>query len=118
MKEPVLLFSMAQGKNRITGRNPSKDPVWMVSHKPEVSKQTNDWLQRTFAIEDVWIEGYILAHTMFMCVFYFYKGGCKGEGTEKWGGLVCIKWNSQKNQQKVKKTKKYKTKNKKVEKTQ
>jgi hypothetical protein len=43
--------------NEITRRH-SKDPILMVSQKPEISNTTNDSLQRTFVSEDVWTEGY------------------------------------------------------------
>jgi hypothetical protein len=62
MKGPVLLIqscrlSMTQGKDKITRRR-NEDPKLMVSQKPETSNQTHDSLQRTFASEDVWTEGY------------------------------------------------------------
>ena len=67
MKGLVLLIqsckiSRIQGNNRITMRSPNKDPILMVSQKPEISNQTNDSLQGTFASKDEWIEGYTVGH--------------------------------------------------------
>jgi hypothetical protein len=68
----------------------------MVSQKPEISNQTNDSdsMQRIFASEDVWTEGYTVGHTvtyysfhnemfsmlwvLFVC-FLCWGGGCKVE---------------------------------------
>ena len=36
----------------------------MVSPEPEISNQTNDSPQWTFAREDVWTEGYTVGHTV------------------------------------------------------
>jgi hypothetical protein len=102
MKGPVLLIQscrtfMTQG-NGITRRSPEEDLILMISQKPEISNQTNDALQRTFANEDVWTEGYTVGHTvtqyrdhdeisMLLCVcvcvcvcVLFGEGGYKGKG--------------------------------------
>ena len=49
VKGPVLLIqsckiSMTQGNNRMTRRQPSEDPVLMVSQKSEILSQTNQCL--------------------------------------------------------------------------
>jgi hypothetical protein len=45
MKGPVLLIqsyriSVTQGNNTITRKRPGKDPILIVSQKPEISNQT------------------------------------------------------------------------------
>ena len=42
----------------------------MTAQKPEISNQTNDSLQRTFASEDVWTEGYTVGHTVTYYSFH------------------------------------------------
>jgi hypothetical protein len=55
--------------NRITGRSPSEDPIWMVAQEPEISNQTNDSLKCT--------EGYTLGCSpasttrCFLCFGFF-----------------------------------------------
>jgi hypothetical protein len=76
---------MTQGNNRKTGRSPDEDPILMVSQKPEISNQTNDSLQRTFASEDVWTEGYTVGHTMT-----HYSLQDKIFSMLYFGGSVCV----------------------------
>lgn len=47
MKGPILLIqscrnSMAQGNNRIIGRNPREGPILMTSQKPGIAYQTSN----------------------------------------------------------------------------
>lgn len=73
----------------------------MVSQKPEISNQTNDSLQRTFASEVVWMEGYIVGRAvthygshdeMFSvlfvsccCLYVFFTGGrLQGQRMDMW----------------------------------
>ena len=56
-------ISMTQGNKSITGKSPDEDPTLMVSRRPEVSNQTNDSLQRTFAGE-VWTEECPVGHAI------------------------------------------------------
>jgi hypothetical protein len=69
VKGSILLIqsfrlSMTQGNNRITGKRPKKDPILMVSQKPEISNQINDLLQWTAASEDVWTEEYTVGYNV------------------------------------------------------
>ena len=60
-----------QGSNRmITRRKPGEDPILMMSQKPEISNQTNDSLQWTFASEDVWTEGHTVVHPVTYSSFH------------------------------------------------
>ena len=55
---------MIQGNNRVMEWRTGKDPILMVSQKPEISNPTNDSLQWTFASEEVWTREYIVGHTV------------------------------------------------------
>ena len=63
---------MTRGNNRITMRSPGKNPILMVSQKPEISNQTNDSdsMQRIFASEDVWTEEHTVGHTVTLYNFH------------------------------------------------
>lgn len=70
MKRPVLLIqncmiSKAQGNNRMTWRRPNEASLLIESQKPETSNKTMNSLQRKFASEDMWTEGYTMTHHFF-----------------------------------------------------
>jgi hypothetical protein len=123
---------MIQGNNRVMEWRTGKDPILMVSQKPEISNPTNDSLQWTFASEDVWTEKYTVGHTVTHCsfrngvfsmlcfvLFCFYWGGegCRVnggyEGRGRWAELECMMGNSQRPNENLFKKKKKDRKEKK-----